>query len=199
MSLLSWLCLPPPDWDHLPQRDRVRGPRGRGALYATLLSDDLHDLDVHYDRDIRRTVPCHGQGCLLCADGIRRDRKGYAAAWCHDTKRPFVLELSRAALVELKRLKATNGQRLRGAEVILRRKGTNVNAQVCVTLRGFDTRRSLSPEFDPRGYVLAMWGLVHRPDFQPIPGQGEPVSSDDGEVSPWDFDAQDDGREGGAA
>lgn len=194
MSLLEWLCLPAPNWDALPQQRRVRGPQGREAIYCTLLSDQLHPAHVHYDRQMRRTLPCHGEGCLLCMDGIRKDRKGYVAAWCWHDRRPFVLELTTAALVELERLKATNGKRLRGAEVILRRKGLDRNARVCVTLRGFHNGKDLPAEFDPRGYVLALWGLVARPEYQAIPGQGDPVASDDAEA---DAEADAEGREGG--
>ncbi len=74
---------------------RLRRTPGPGSLTATVTCDRLIGCPTHFFQ--RRTIPCEGDGCPSCQEGLGWRWHGYVTAVDHTTHEHFIFEMTAQA------------------------------------------------------------------------------------------------------
>lgn len=169
MAIFPWVSEPPPGTPLTRQFHRVRGLKGPGPMWVTLLDDDIKCAMLHFDGVMSRTRVCQLDKCDCVQTGQRRRLYGFTPAREAKTNDLFALELTEAAIHQLAAIRLQHG-RLRGAMIRLTRKASHRNAMVVVDLADFADPRNIPEPFDVVPLLERLWGIQMR-ELQ-LPKQG---------------------------
>lgn len=140
------------------QWHKVVSPRGKVPLMVGLLGKNLEEFWIHFDVDVKRTVPCRGEErCSYCKATLPRRYRAFCAAMDSQTRDLCVVEITEgAARTILSDPLAANG--LRGLLLCLRRFKVHANAPVHATLtEGRTTSAKIPPAFDVMPSLQRLW------------------------------------------
>lgn len=152
-----------PIWqDEPPQPHEFGGVRllrvpPRGWTHGTITSHRLIGTYTHFSS--RRTQPCSGPTCSLCAEGQPPRWHGYLSILSSSSARHLVLELTALAAQPVAEYQKRHGS-LRGATIKAERAGNRPNSPVHVEVTPADTDlRTLPAEVHIRRYLATIWGI----------------------------------------
>ncbi len=136
--------------------DIIRCPAA-GKLRAIITCENLVGCPTHFFRG--HTVPCTGNECAACAEGLPWRWHGYVTIFTATTHFHQLLELTAPPAEHLANYHQTH-KTLRGCEVILNRTSPRPNGKVRIQTKPFDlSQTSLPSPPDLRLILATMWNL----------------------------------------
>ncbi len=151
--------VPGPRRSELPWIEIVR-PTWERPVEATLLSLRWRAFEIHWDKNLGRTVPCPGEGCALCKE-IGLHWYAWAVAVNHRGKRLCIVEVTHKGWLWGPQALCDQEAVVRGLGIRLRRKTKSRTAAVIVESIPPEFSSSvLPPPMDPKPLLLRLWGYV---------------------------------------
>lgn len=133
-----------------------RTPPSR-PIVALITSEDLIGCYTHFWGG--HTVPCEGENCQACSEGIPYRWHGYLAAVDSSNRLHFIFEMTAQAAEAFKDFKKANGT-LRGCLFEARRLRPVANSRVCIRCKPADLREQTLPKApDLRKCMAIIWGV----------------------------------------
>jgi hypothetical protein len=134
----------------------IRVPPGK-TIEGLITSTHLVGRDTHFAH--RRTQPCTGPDCSLCADAVPARWHGFIGIWSTRSRTQAVLELTALAAAPVADYAARHGS-LRGATIQATRAGNRPNSPVTVTIAPTDTDlRQLPREIAIKRFLCLLWSI----------------------------------------
>ncbi len=151
----DWQDRPPPPREFAGLR-LTRVPKSK-SLAGIITCDHMVGRNTHFEH--RRTVPCTGDDCLLCADKNPKRWHGYVSICSSRSTTQIVLELTDLASQPVIAWYDRRGT-LRGTRIVAERKGNFDNSPVTCTLEVTDVDLRTLPESpDLRRFLKMLWKL----------------------------------------
>jgi hypothetical protein len=161
---INWNNDPPHEASNYGYR-LIRTPPYK-PIRGIVLSENLLGTRTHFTRS--RTIPCQGEGCEHCAEGLPWRWHGYLAMILDPGKEKVIIELTAQAAEQLKPTISGFGS-LRCVEILCERPSKRPNGRVRILAR----RNGIAPNSLPEApeiqkIMLHIWGL----DDQPLRDSG---------------------------
>jgi len=163
----------PPDPTEFAGLRLLRVPPAK-SLEGIVTSHHLVGAFTHFAH--RRTQPCSGHDCSLCADAVPSRWHGYISIWSTRTRTQAVLELTALAAAPVADYDARQGT-LRGATIVATRQGNRPNSPVTVTISPTDIDlRQIPRPIVLEKFLSVLWSIPLDPPTElPDPPAGQTI------------------------